>query len=88
MGLRLDSVRIRIIARYDARPGIGYDRIVYETRIESLEGPEKIRQLVDRAERACFATSTLRRARQLQISGTVYLNGAELMSRAHGEADR
>jgi len=81
MGLTLNSVKIKAYGKFDIRPGIGYEEITYETQIESPESAEKIKELVIRAEDACFVTNTLKRA--LPISGTIYLNGTVLTTRQH-----
>ena len=81
MDLTLDSVKVKTKAVYDLRPGVGFEGITYETRIESRENEERIMELVERAEKACYVTSTLKRA--LKIEGKIYLNSNQVMSRNH-----
>lgn len=81
MGIALDSLGISIKAYLYRLPGHGFNEIVYETRIESKEDEEKIKELVERAENGCYVTSTLKKC--LKLSGIVYLNGKELMKRTH-----
>lgn len=81
MGVTLQSVSITIRAKFDIRPGIGYEEINYETRIQSPDSSEKIQELVNRTEEACFVTNTLKRA--LPLKGKIYLNGIELLTRKH-----
>jgi uncharacterized OsmC-like protein len=81
MSINLDSIKIRAKGRFDNRPGIGYEEISYETRIQSPNPRKRIIELVERAEGACFVTSTLKRA--VSIRGVIYLNDKELVKRMH-----
>lgn len=59
----------------------GFEEIRYETRIESSEPPERIRELVEEAERHCYVLSTFKRA--VKISARILLNGAPFMEIEH-----
>lgn len=80
-GLRLKAVEVDARCYIDQR-GVydliaaenrGFDRIVYDVRIDSDEPEEKIKELVLAAERSCPAHGTLRRA--CPMIGSVYQNG-------------
>ncbi len=80
MGVRLDKVEVDVKGYLDAR-GLfsmadvapGYERLRFETRIESPAAPEVIRKLVATVESHCPVLDTLVRA--VEVSGTSYLNG-------------
>jgi len=89
--ITLDGLEFTIRGYFDRRggrvagvPNRGFDEIRYETRIQSPEPPERIRALVEEAERHCYVLGTLKRAARLL--GRIMLNGALLMEVAHGEA--
>ena len=86
--ITLDSLEFSIRGYFDRRGGRvagvanrGFDEIRYETRIQSPETPDRIKALVEEAERHCYVLSTLRRA--AKISARIVLNGALLMEFTH-----
>jgi uncharacterized OsmC-like protein len=86
--IRLDALEFSIRGYFDRRggrlpgmPNRGFDEIRYEIRIESPEPPERIRELVDEAERHCYVLSTLKRA--VKISARALLNGTVLVELEH-----
>ena len=86
--LRIDALEFAIRGYFDRRggrvpavPNHGFDEIRYETRIQSPETPERIRALVEGAERHCYVLNTLKRA--AKISGRIVLNGTLLMEIEH-----
>ena len=86
--LRIDALEFSIRGYFDRRggrvPGVpnrGFDELRYETRIDSPEAPERIRDLVEEAERHCYVLNTLKRA--AVIHARVLLNGALLMELEH-----
>ncbi len=86
--VRLDALEFAIRGYFDRRggrlpgmPNRGFDEIRYEIRIQSAEPPERIRGLVEEAERHCYVLSTLKRA--TKISARALLNGTLLMEIEH-----
>jgi hypothetical protein len=86
--VRLDALAFAIRGYFDRRggrlpemPNRGFDEIRYEIRIESSEPPERIRELVEEAERHCYVLSTLKRA--AKISARALLNGTLLVEMEH-----
>jgi uncharacterized OsmC-like protein len=86
--LRIDALEFAVRGYFDRRggrvsgvPNRGFDEIRYETRIQSPEAPERIRELVDEAERHCYVLNTLKRA--AKISARIVLNGTLLMEIEH-----
>lgn len=86
--ITLDALEFSIRGYFDRRggrvaglPNRGFEEIRYETRIQSSEPSERIRELVEEAERHCYVLSTLRRA--AKISARIVLNGALLMEFTH-----
>ncbi len=86
--IRLDALEFAIRGYFDRRggrlagvPNRGFDEIRYEIRIESPEPPQRVKELVEEAERHCYVLSTLRRA--AKISARALLNGALLMEMEH-----
>lgn len=84
----LDGLEFSIRGYFDRRggrvagvPNRGFEEIRYETRIESPEPAERIKNLVEEAERHCYVLSTLRRA--VKVSARIVLNGTLLMEIAH-----
>ena len=84
----LDGLEFSIRGYFDRRggrvagvPNRGFEEIRYETRIESPEPAERIKNLVEEAERHCYVLSTLRRA--AKVSARIVLNGTLLMEIAH-----
>jgi uncharacterized OsmC-like protein len=68
---------------YDIAPredlaGRGFEKIIYETHIESDESEDKIKWLVKTSEKCCPAHGTLRRACPLE--STIFFNGKMLMN--------
>jgi uncharacterized OsmC-like protein len=86
--LRIDALEFAIRGYFDRRggrlsevPNRGFEEIRYETRIQSPEPPERIRELVEEAERHCYVLQTLKRA--AKITAQIFLNGTLLMEIAH-----
>jgi len=86
--IRLDALEFAIRGYFDRRggrlsgmPNRGFDEIRYEIRIESPEPPQRVKELVEEAERHCYVLSTLKRA--AKISARALLNGALLMEMEH-----
>ncbi len=86
--LRLDALEFAIRGYFDRRggrvagvPNRGFEEIHYEIRIQSPDPPERVKELVDEAERHCYVLQTLRRA--AKVVGRVFLNGALLMEVEH-----
>ena len=86
--ITLDKLEFAIRGYFDRRggrlpgmPNHGFDEIRYEIRIESAEPEERIRELIEEAERHCYALSTLKRA--AKISARALLNGNLLMEIEH-----
>jgi predicted nucleic acid-binding Zn-ribbon protein len=85
----LDAVEFSIRGYFDRRggriadvPNCGIEEIRYETRIQSPAASDRVRELVEEAERHCYVLHTLRRAARL--FGRILLNGDPLMEVAHG----
>lgn len=86
--ITLDALEFSIRGYFDRRggrvagvPNRGFEEIRYETRIQSSEPAERIKELVGEAERHCYILSTLRRA--VKISARIVLNGTPLMEFTH-----
>jgi uncharacterized OsmC-like protein len=86
--IRLDALEFAIRGYFDRRggrlpgmPNRGFDEIRYEIRIDSPEPPQRVKELVEEAERHCYVLSTLKRA--ARISARALLNGALLMEMEH-----
>ena len=67
--------------RVDGIPNRGFEEIRYETRIQSPEPAQRIKELVNEAEAHCYVLTTLRRA--AKISARIVLNGTLLMEFTH-----
>lgn len=81
--LTLEKLEFHIRGYVDRRggrvpgvPNLGFEEIRYEIHLDSPDAPERIRALVEEAERHCYVLNTLRRAARLR--GRVVLNGALL----------
>jgi uncharacterized OsmC-like protein len=86
--ITLDGLEFSIRGYFDRRggrvaglPNRGFEEIRYETRIQSPEPAERIKELVEEAERHCYVLSTLRRA--AKVSARIILNGVPLMEFTH-----
>jgi uncharacterized OsmC-like protein len=86
--ITLDALEFSIRGYFDRRggrvaglPNRGFEDIRYETHIQSPEPPERIKELVEEAERHCYVLSTLRCA--AKVSARIILNGAPLMEFTH-----
>ena len=86
--ITLDALEFSIRGYFDRRggrvtgvPNRGFEEIRYETRIRSPEPAERIKELVDEAERHCYVLTTLRRA--AKVSARIVLNGNLLMEITH-----
>lgn len=84
----IDALEFSIRGYFDRRggrvadvPNRGFDEIRYETRIQSPAGSDRVRELVEEAERHCYVLHTLRRAARL--FGRILLNGDLLMEVEH-----
>jgi uncharacterized OsmC-like protein len=80
LGIGLDGVEVDVKGYLDAR-GLfgmadvypGYERLHFETRIDSSAGEDEIRKLVDIVESHCPVLDTLVRA--VEVTGSSFLNG-------------
>ncbi len=86
--ITLEALEFSIRGYFDRRggrvaslPNRGFEEIRYETRIQSPEPAERIKELVEETERHCYVLSTLRRA--AKVSARIVLNGALLMEFTH-----
>jgi uncharacterized OsmC-like protein len=85
--IKLDALEFSIRGYFDRRggrvgvPNRGFEEIRYETRIQSPEAPERIKEIVEEAERYCYVLATLRRA--VKLSARIILNGTLLMEFTH-----
>lgn len=75
--IKLESLEMSVEGHFVAMSGYGFDEIRFETKIVSVESPEKIKELALAAERDCYVTNTLKRA--CPVSGRVFLNGELLV---------
>lgn len=83
MDIKLDSVAVDVKGYLDAR-GLfgmadvppGYEKLRFETNINSPDDPAKIRQLVETVESHCPVLDTL--TRSVEIAGQSYLNGESI----------
>lgn len=80
MGIELDSVTVALKGHLDTRglmgeEGVspGYQKIEFETRIESRADPEAIAELVRTVESRCPTLDTIKRP--VEVQGNVILNG-------------
>jgi uncharacterized OsmC-like protein len=84
MGIPLDAVSVTVKGFLDLRGMLamdesisaGYQRVTYETMIESTADHEQIRKLVGVVEAHCPLLDTLRRP--IEVIGSVFLNGGSL----------
>lgn len=79
MGIELDAVTVYVKGTLDVRgfmgeDGIppGYQKITFETRIESQSDPKDIEKLVHTVEACCPTMDTIRRP--VEIQGKAFLN--------------
>lgn len=81
MGIQLDSVEVKLKGELDVR-GVfgldetvppGYQKITYETHIESPSDPEAIEALIRTVEARCPTLDTI--TRPVEVLGRVLLNG-------------
>jgi uncharacterized OsmC-like protein len=77
-GLSIDSLEITLRGRFDRGEQRRYIEFIYDLRIESPDPPEKIRTMVETAERFCYVSNTL--ARSATLTGNVTLNGTPLFT--------
>ena len=86
MGIELDSLKVSIKGELDVR-GVfgddksippGYQKVTFETRIESQADAESIAALVRTAEASCPTLDTFRRP--VDVQGQVFLNGEPIAS--------
>lgn len=84
MGIQLNSVKVDVkgyldlhglLAMDEAIPA-GYDKIRYETYIDSPADPDSIRKLAETVESHCPVLDTI--CRPITVSGNVTLNGDKL----------
>lgn len=84
MGIELDSVRVELKGNLDVRGvfGVGesvppgYQKITFETHIESKADADSIEELVSTVEACCPTLDTIRRP--VEVRGKVILNGEHL----------
>lgn len=92
MGIELDSVAIELKGQIDLRGAFGVDesvpagfqKIWYETRIESKADPQAIQRLIRMVESGCPTLDTLKRP--MEIVGSVLLNGQPVVAEATAQA--
>jgi len=89
--ITIDLLEFSIRGYFDRRggrvanvPNRGFEEIRYETRIQSPEPAERIKTLVEEAERHCYVLATLRRA--IKVSARIVLNGRLLTEFTHPPA--
>ncbi len=89
--ITLDALEFSIRGYFDRRggrlpdvPNRGFEEIRYETRIQSPDEPDRIKELVEEAERHCYVLSTLKRA--AKMSARIFLNGNLLIEVRHTPA--
>lgn len=88
MGVPLTSVTVKLRGDLDLRglfgmdPGTppGYEKIVYETELDSPADSETLRKLVQTVESHCPVLDTL--ARPVDVSGSVTINGEPIEAEA------
>jgi uncharacterized OsmC-like protein len=81
MGIELDAVTVNLKGQLDFRGTFGldesippgYQKITYETRLDSQANPESIQALIKTVEARCPTMDTL--TRPVDVQGDVYLNG-------------
>jgi uncharacterized OsmC-like protein len=84
MGVPLSGVKVTVRGDLDLRglfgmdPGTpaGYERIVYETELNSPADADTLRQLVQTVESHCPVLDTL--TRPVEVSGSVVINGQHI----------
>ena len=76
-GTRIQDLEVSVVGRYVGMSGHGFDEIVYEVKVASLEPADKIRELSSAAANDCYVTNTLKRA--CKVTGKIFLNGESLM---------
>jgi uncharacterized OsmC-like protein len=81
--ITLEGLEFHIRGYFDRRggrvpdvPNHGFEEIRYEVYIASPDTPDRIKALVEEAERHCYVLNTLRRA--VKIHACVMLNGTLL----------
>ncbi len=69
---------LELIARghFDRSIGGSFEDVIFDVRITSNENPGRIRELSERAEQMCFASSTLKKC--LTLTTNVYHNGTKI----------
>jgi uncharacterized OsmC-like protein len=58
--------------------GRGFEKIIYETYVQSNENEDNVKWLVKISEKCCPAHGTLRRA--CPLKGTIFINRKKLMN--------
>jgi uncharacterized OsmC-like protein len=86
MGIKLDSLKMRLDAKYDSKIGGAFNEISYETYIESPSPSYIIKQLVEKAELDSLVTQTLKKA--VVLFAKIYHNGKLIMERSYGGRER
>lgn len=85
-GLVIAKIESTVRGKYDRGPERRFLEFEYDLRIESPEPPEKVRAMVEEAERFCFVSNTL--ARAARLTGNVFLNGDPLFQLSRGPETR
>jgi putative redox protein len=80
--ITLSSLENAVRGKFDRGKSRRFLEFVYDLRIESPDPPEKIRAMVENAEKFCFVSNTL--ARSAKLTGNVYLNGNLLFTMSRG----
>jgi uncharacterized OsmC-like protein len=84
-GLAIDSLEITLRGRFDRGTERRFLEFIYDLRIESPEPSDRIRAMVETAERFCYVSNTL--ARSAQLTGHVHLNSEPLFTLTRGPGD-
>jgi putative redox protein len=83
--LAINSLEITLRGRFDRGAERRFLEFIYDLRVESPEPPERIREMVETAERFCYVSNTL--ARSAQLTGNVFLNSEPLFTLTRGPGD-
>jgi len=74
--VKLDSLDMKVEGKISPQKPVRFTDIVYETKIVSREGDERIKEVARRAAEDCYVTNTLRRS--CKVTGLIYHNGKRI----------